>query len=137
MQCLPCSSFTDRKTSEPIRAHEVPTKCWETVAVDLFDPMSSSKYVIVVQDLASRFPAAKLITSTNSNQVIPVLSDIYSTYGNPNNQFSDNGPPFNSSEMKDFAQKRSINIQNTPPRHPAANPAETFMKPLGKTMEIA
>ena len=39
--------------------------------------------------------------------------------------------------MKDFAQKRNINIQNTPPLHPAANPVETFMKPLGKTMKIA
>ena len=84
-QCLPCSSVTDKKTSEPINADEVPTKCWETVVVDLFGPMPSSKHVVVVQDLASRSPAAKLVTSTSSNQVIPALSDIYSTYGNPNN----------------------------------------------------
>ena len=135
--CLPCSSFTDKKTSEPIKTHEVPTKCWETVAVHLFDPRPSSKHVVVVQDLASRFPAAKLGTSTGSNQVIPAFSDIYITYENPNNQLPDNGPPFKSSTMKNFAQKRSINIQNTPPLHPAANPVETFMKPLGKTMKIA
>ena len=82
----------------------------------------------------SRFPA---VISTSSNQIIPALSDIYNTYGNANNQLSDNGPPFNSKAMKDFAQKRSLNIQNTctPPLHPAANPVETFMKPLAKTAQ--
>ena len=136
-KCLSCNSFTDKKISEPIKAHEVPSKCWETVAVDLFGPMPSSKHVVVVQDLASRFPAAKLVTSTNSGQVIPALSDIYNAYGNPNNQLSDNGPPFNSKAMKDFARERDINLQNIPPLHPSANPVETFMKPLGKTMKIA
>ena len=115
----------------------MPKNCWETVAVDLFGPMPSLKHVVVAQDLASRFTAASLVISTSSNQVIPALSDIYSTYGNPNNQLYDNGPPFSSSATKDFAQKRNINIQNTPPIHPAANPMETFMKPLEKTMKKA
>ena len=137
-QCLLCSSFTDKKTSEPTKPdHEVPTKCWETVAVELFGPMPSSKHVAVEQDLTSRFPATKLVTSTSSNQIIPALSDINNIYGNPKNQLSDNGPPSNSTAVKDFAQKRSINIQNTPPLHPAANRVETFMKPLRKTMNIA
>ena len=136
-KCLPCSTFSTKKTSAPIKPHKVPSRCWETVAVDLFGPMPSSKHVVVVQDIGSRFPAAKLVTSTKASKVLPALGSIYDAYGNPKKQICDNGPPFNSQSMQDFASTRGINIQHIPPLHPSANPAETFMRPLGKTMKIA
>ena len=136
-QCFDCQIFTDKKTSEPLKYHTVPTRCWETVAVDLFGPLPSRKHVIVVQDLASRFPVAKLVASTSSKSVLPALGEAYDNLGNPMTQLSDNGPPFNSQAMQVFAKQRSINLQKTPPYHPSANPAETFMKPLGKTLKIA
>ena len=135
--CLPCNSQTDKKTSEPLAHHPVPDKCWDTVAVDLFGPMPSENHVVVVQDLASKYPAAKLVKSTSAEKVLPVLSDIYDTYGNPTTQISDNGSPFNSASMQTFAEQRGINLQKIPPLHPSSNPAETFMRPLGKTMKIA
>ena len=135
--CEPCNIFSDKKTSDPIIPHKVPSKCWETVAVDLFGPMPSSKHVVVVQDLASRYPSAKLVSSTAADKVIPAIADIYNAYGNPQNQLSDNGPPFNSNAMDNFAKRRNINLQKIPPLHPASSPVETFMKPLGKTVKIA
>ena len=39
--------------------------------------------------------------------------------------------------MENFATKRNIELQKIPPLHPSANPVETFMWPLGKTMKIA
>ena len=135
--CPDCALFTDKKCTEPLKYHAVPTKCWETVAVDLFGPLPSNKHVIVIQDLASRFPVAKLVKSTSADHVLPTLADTYDLLGNPENQISDNGPPFNSKAMETFAQKRSIKLTKTPPFHPSSNPAETFMKPLGKSMKIA
>jgi hypothetical protein len=135
--CLLCCSFNDKKTSEPIGRHKVPDKCWDTVAVDLFGPMPSKHHVVVVQDLASKYPAAKLVSNTSADKVLPVLSDIYDNLGNPQKQISDNGSPFNSKAMGTFAEKRGISLQKIPPLHPASNPAETFMRPLGKTMKIA
>ena len=136
-KCSLCQAFSDKRSSEPIKAHSVPSKCWDTVSVDLFGPMPSSKHVVVVQDLASRFPLAKVVSSTSAAKVIPVLADVYDSYGNPRKQISDNGPPFNSDAMKEFTAKRHIEVQKIPPLHPSANPVETFMKPLGKTMKIA
>ena len=75
--------------------HQTPSKCWESVAVDLFHPMSSSKHLLVQQDLASRYPSAKMVQSTKAEKILPALSKIYGTYSNPRNQLSDNGPPFN------------------------------------------
>ena len=135
--CEICSVFVDKKTKEPIRPHEVPKRCWETVAVDLFGPMPSSKHVVVVQDIGSRFPAAKLVSSTKAEKVIPILDEIYDTLGNPDTQINDNGPPFNSHSMKKFAEKRGIEMRFVPPHFPNANPSETFMKTLGKAMKSA
>lgn len=136
-QCTDCSIYTDKKSKEPLKSHNVPDRCWEKVAVDLFGPMPSQKHIVVVQDLASRFPAAKIVSSTAADKVLPAMSDIYNAYGNPEVQLSDNGPPFNSVAMDKFAEERNIVLEKIPPHHPSANPVETFMRPLGKTMKIA
>ena len=39
--------------------------------------------------------------------------------------------------MKEFANKRDIQLEKIPPLHPSSNPVENFMRPLGKTMKIA
>ena len=102
-ECPDCSLFVAKKTKEPITHHRVPRRCWDTVAVDLFGPMPSSKHIVVVHDLASRYPAAKLVASTKADKVLPILGEVYDTYGNPEVQISDNGPPFNSKKMMEFA----------------------------------
>ena len=135
--CQECELFTEKKVTEPIKSHKVPSKCWQKVSVDLFGPMPTHRHILVVQDLASRFPAAKLVSSTSSDKVLPALGQIYDSYGNPDIQLSDNGPPFNSSAMKEFANKRDIQLEKIPPLHPSSNPVENFMRPLGKTMKIA
>ena len=135
--CLHCASFNNKKSSEPLSHHQVPENIWDTVAVDLYGPMPSRNHVVVVQDLSSKYPAAKLVSNTSAEKVIPALADIYDMLGNPSKQISDNGPPFNSKHMSTFADRRNIQLQKIPPRHPASNPAETFMRPLGKTMKIA
>jgi len=135
--CNECALFMDKKTKEPITHHKIPDKCWETVSVDLYGPMPSSKHVVVVHDLASRYPAAKLVASTKADKVLPILSEIYDDLGNPVTQISDNGPPFNSKKMAQFAAERDINLRFTPPYHPNANPAETCMKTVGKAMKFS
>ena len=94
--CLNCATFINKKTTEPLLSHKLPNKNWKTVAVDLFGPMPRSNHVIVVQDLSSRYRSANLVKSTSADKVIPALAEIYNDYANPENQLSDNGPPFKS-----------------------------------------
>ena len=101
-------AFSNKRFSEPIHSHKVLEKCWERVAVDLFGPMPTRVHVIVVQDSVSRFPAVKLVYSTNSKHVLPALGDIYNNYGKSNFQLSDNGTPFNSKDMGKMAEKHSV-----------------------------
>ena len=99
--------------------------------------MPSNNHVLVVQDLGSRFPTAKLLTSPKSTKVIPALEEIYNAYGNPVIQISDNGQPFNSKVMEYFTQNINIEMKKIQPFHPSSNPVETLMEQLGKTMKIA
>ena len=39
--------------------------------------------------------------------------------------------------MDTFAKEMNITLEKAPPMHPSANPAETLMKSVGKTMKIA
>ena len=89
-ECSDCEIFTDKKCSEPLKHHKVPKRCWETVAVDLFGPLPSKNHVVVIQDLSSRFPVAKLVKSTSALNVLPTLAETYDLLGNPEYQLSDN-----------------------------------------------
>ena len=94
--CNDCKAFVDKKTREPIQRRKVPSKNWEIVAVDLYGPMPSSNHVDAVQDLGSRYPAAKLVSLARAESVIPALKDICNNYGRPETQILDNGSSFNS-----------------------------------------
>lgn len=110
-----------KKTIESFYHIKSPKKNRETVAVDLLGRMPTSNHVIVVQDLSSRYPSAKLVNSASAEKFIPAVADMYNNYGNPENQLSDNSPPFNSKKVETFCQKRSMNMQKTPPLHPSSN----------------
>ena len=76
-KCIDCQTFSTKKTSESIQPHKVPSRCREKVAVDLFGPMPSLHHVVVVQDLASRYPSAKIVlSSTKAAKALPALADI-------------------------------------------------------------
>ena len=135
--CKDCTIFTNKKTHDLIHPQRSNDRLWDNVHIDLFGPMPDSKHILVATDSTSRFPAAKIVAGTSAQQVLSALDGIYTDYGQPSTHRSDNGPPFNSEEFAGFSSKRGITHVKTFPYHPQANQAETFMKPLGKSMKIA
>ena len=120
----------------PIETNLVPEKCREEPSVDLSEPLPNSHHALVVRDLASRYPVAKIVKSKNTKSVIPAPRDTYDLFCKPLRQKCDNGSPFNSNEIVKFAKNRSNEQVKTLLGHPAAKNVETVMKPLGKTMKI-
>ena len=136
--CKECTIFTNKKTQDLLHPHQRQGhKIWDTIHVDLFGPMPDAKHVLVATDNVSRFPAAEIVPGTSAKPVIKALDKIYTNFGQPSSHRTDNGPPFNSKEFEDYSKRKGITHIKTFPYHPQANPAETFMKPLGKTMKIA
>ena len=105
--------------------------------MDLFRPMPDQKHVLVVLDKMSRFPAAKVVPSATAKPVIKALSDIHTSFGQPESHQTDNGPPFDSKAFNKFSDIHVIQHKRTLPYHPQGNLAETFMKTLRKTMKSA
>jgi len=136
-QCMPCQMFTPKATKEPITAVKTPKHPWQDVSIDLFGPMPDKRHIVVVQDIFSRYPAARIVPSTAATPVLNAIDNIYTDYGKPDTHRTDNGPPFNSSAFKQFSESNDIAHHTIYPHHPQANPVETFMKPIGKTMKIA
>lgn len=91
--------------------HKVLTKNWEVVAEDLFGLMLSSNCVIVVQNLGPRYryPAAKLVSLTKAEKVIPAMKEIYSHYKNPKIKISSNGPPLIPNKWVHLQMKTILN----------------------------
>ena len=109
--CTFCMMNTEKGSKEPQRIVPVPDAPWQEVSVDLFGPMPDRKHVLVVQDLQTRFPCVKIVSSTGGKHVIPAMEEIYNNYGNPDTHRSDNRPPFNSS---DFQKLLSVSGDTTP-----------------------
>ena len=78
-----------------------------------------------------------MVPSTSAKPVLKALDDIYVDYGQPASRRTDNGPPFDSEVFTEFSKVNGIEHVKTFPYHPQANPAENFMRPLGKTMKAA
>ena len=136
-KCKECTIFTNKRTKDCIHPLTTDQEPWENVNIDLFGPMPDSKHVLVVTDNMTRFPAAKIVPGTSATPVLKALDTIYADFGQPKSHRTDNGPPFDSHAFQQFSNELGVTHIRTYPYHPQANPAETFMKPLGKAMKIA
>lgn len=122
----------------PTIPSEMPKGPWRELCIDFFGPVPGGGELMVVIDEFSRMPYVKWIKSVSASNVIPKLDELFSFVGIPEVLKSDNGPPFNGSEFKDFAQYLGFRHRKITPEHPMANGmAEGFMKSLGKMIRCA
>ncbi|MEW8584399.1 MAG: RNase H-like domain-containing protein, partial [Candidatus Thiodiazotropha sp.] len=137
-RCFQCQLTTVEHKQEPIKPSEIPDSAWHTVSVDYGGPYPDGHYNLVVIDKRTRFPAVEQTTSTSCRVTCDRLRKIFATHGIPERVESDNGPPFNSAEFKGFATEMGFRHHRVTPEHPRANgEAESFMKVLNKTEQIA
>ncbi len=82
----------------------------------------SNRYVLVVLDEHSRFsPLAETVSSTSAVSTLKILRKWFSQFGVPEILKSDNGPPFNSFEYKNFLHQWGIKARHITPYWPEAN----------------
>ena len=69
---------------------------------------------------------------------MPRLDRIFAEYGIPQTLISDNGPPFNGEEFREFAHRLGFHHRKITPLHPSANgEAERMMRTLEKAIRTA
>ena len=118
-QCAECKKSTPNPR-EPLLTTPLPKHPWERVAADLFQ-RDGSTYLLVV-DYFSRYPEVIKLNSTTSKTIISSLKAIFSCHGVPSVLMSDNGPQFDSRDMKEFANAYGFqHITSSPHYYPQSN----------------
>ena len=137
-RCYQCQVTTAEHKQEPVKPSEIPETVWHTLSADFGGPYPDGHYNLVVIDKRTRFPVVEQTTSTSCRVTCDRLRNIFATYGIPEKLETDNGPPFNSAELKKFAEEMGFQHHRLTPEHPRANgEAERFMKVLNKSEQIA
>ena len=131
-QCGICRQQTLPST-EPMIPMPLPKRPWERVGTDLFE--LQGKNYIVIADYYSRYPEVIRLTSTTSASVIAAMKPVFSLHGIPDTVVSDNGPQYDSKEMKEFASLYGFNCVTTSPHYPQSNGfAERMVKTVKKLL---
>jgi len=126
--CVLCLAATKTKQKEPLKPTIMPTKPWQKLCMDLFGPLPTGEYLVVVQCLNSRYPEVAVTHSTSAAAVLPALDKILAAFGVPESIMSDNGPPFNSEKFQRYVTKVGFNHRKVIPLAPWSNgTAEKFM----------
>ena len=117
-KCPECVKLT-ANPKELLLTTPLPKHPWERAAADLFQ-LNGSTYLLVV-DYFSRYPEVIKLNTTTSKTVISSLKSIFSHHRIPSILMSDNGPQFDSSEMKTFANNYGFNHITSSPQYPQSN----------------
>ena len=103
------------------------------LTIRFFGPLPGGAEVLVMKDTHSKMFIAEEVKSTSSQNVLPVIESAISLMGIPSKIKTDNEPPFNGHEIKEFCDV--FGIEHTPltPLHPEANgQCEEFMVNMNK-----
>jgi hypothetical protein len=104
-QCYECKLTTKDHREEPIKVTNIPSKPWDTVSVDHGGPYPDGHYDLVMIDKRTRYPVVEAVPSANFPANKERMKHIFATYGTLRRIETDNGPPFNSREFKEFGRE--------------------------------
>ncbi|XP_055528511.1 uncharacterized protein K02A2.6-like [Wyeomyia smithii] len=117
-----------------------PHAVWETIALDFNGPYSKfgGISVLVDEDYRSRYVITKPVKSTSFENTRKILEEVFEKEGFPDNIKSDNGPPFNEEDYRQYCLEHGINAIFSTPLYPQQNSlAESCMKLVNKAMTVA
>ncbi|PFX34364.1 Retrovirus-related Pol polyprotein from transposon opus [Stylophora pistillata] len=98
------SNYQQGRTTRTSKDDTATKRPMERTCDEFLGPLPSGEYLMVVIDKYSRFPEVEIVTSTSARSTILKLDAIFAKQGIPDVLKSDNGPPFNGKEFKNFAE---------------------------------
>jgi transposase InsO family protein len=119
----------------PLKNVALPEGPWKKGAVDIVGPIDD-KYIVTYIDYYSSYPEAVVVTDISSQNIIRVLSLIFSRFGYPEEIVSDNGKQFVSSKFQIFLKSCGIKRVRCSPYYPRSNgKIERFHRYLKKNLK--
>ncbi|XP_048583466.1 uncharacterized protein K02A2.6-like [Nematostella vectensis] len=99
-KCEICNSHLSEQGDEPIICHEIPNRPWEKVGIDLFE-LNGKDFVLTVDYYSGFFEVDRLEGKT-AKEVMRKIKPHVARHEIPDQIMSDNGPPFDSHEFRQF-----------------------------------
>lgn len=118
-KCEICNKYRNSQCKEPLLPHEVPSRPWQKVGMDLFE-FSKHNYLLII-DYYSKFIETTKLPNLRSSTVIELIKPHFARHGIPETVISDNGTQFSSSEFKLFAKQYNFNHITSSPRYSQSN----------------
>ena len=135
--CLACQVVTPTSAREPLQMSELPSRVWSELSAD-FGHLPNGQQLLVVTDEYSRYVVVDILDSTSARATIPRLDRIFAEFGLPDQLKTDNGPPFNSYDFKNYMSNMGIHHRKITPLWPRANAeTERFMRTVKKCIKTA
>ena len=100
--------------------NEIPKGPWRNIAIDFVGPIENY-FVLTVIDCFSRFFNAIPMKNTDTKNVIKTLKELFGRFGYPEVITLDNGPQFNNTELKIYANSIGTQLNFTTPYSPWQN----------------
>ena len=137
-ECLACHSVGQLSKPAPIQPMPIPQQAWDVIYVDFLGPLPTKDLLLAIIDGRTRYPEVEIVRNTSAKSTIQCFESIFSRHGIPRTIVSDNGPPFQGDEIRQYMSTNGIKHRKLTPIWPQANgEAETFMKPLTKCLQTA
>ena len=111
--------YASHPQREPLIVHDVPERPWQKVGCDIFT-LDHKDYLYTVDYYSGYFEIDHLERKT-ARSIITRLKRHFSNHGIPNLFQSDNGPPFDSQEFRDFAAAYEFELVTSSPNYPQSN----------------
>jgi hypothetical protein len=99
-ECKACQINVKTLTAQPFKPTPMPTKPWEYLAMDFYEPLPNGSELMIVVDEFSYMPVIGEVKTIAAEYVLPKLDDLFSFVGKPTELKTDNGPPFNGKKFK-------------------------------------
>ena len=119
--CIECKRISARPRPEPMHRHVMPDSPWAEIGMDLLGPLPNGKQLLVLVCYRSRFPIVRMMNRTMANDIVAALKEIFSERGNPRVVRMDNGPQFNSQELREYLRQEGVEMDYTTPYFPRQN----------------
>ena len=117
--CDTCNMFAYHPQREPVIIHDVPERTWQKVGCHIFI-LDEEDFLCTVDYYSGYFEVDHLERKT-AKSIITRLKRHFSNHGIPNLFQSDNGPPFESQEFRDFAAAYEFEVVTSSPNYPQSN----------------
>jgi len=129
--CSTYQKLTALPTREPLITTTLPNYPWERIATDLFEQKGC--HYLVAADYFSRFIEVQKLKTMTSSNIVTQLKTIFARFGISATMVTDNGPQFDSHEVKEFAQAYEFQHTTTSPYFPGF--IERMLKTVKKLLE--